>query len=110
DALPILGLLLAEPIGKIVHRNREAKDIGVLIGVPESSAPQAASRNVATANTPATVASQGANAAVRVPSQSTVNAASRNVATANTPATVASQRPTGAVPVPSEPTANAATA
>ncbi len=74
-AAVIVGLLLAEPIGKIVHRNREAKDIGVLIGVPESSPPQAASRNVATANTPATVASQGANAAVPVPSQSTVNAA-----------------------------------
>ena len=109
-AAVIVGVLLAEPISRIMHRDREAKDIGVLIGVPESSPPQAASRNVATANTPATVASQGANAAVPVPSQSTVNAASRNVATANTPATVASQGANAAVPVPSESTVNAATA
>jgi len=109
-AAVIVGVLLAEPISRIMHRDREAKDIGVLIGVPESSPPQAASRNVATANTPATVASQGANAAVPVPSQSTVNAASRNVATANTPATVASQGANAAVPVPSQSTVNAATA
>ena len=109
-AAVIVGVLLAEPISRIMHRDREAKDIGVLIGVPESSPPQAASRNVATANTPATVASQGANAAVPVPSQSTVNAASRNVATANTPATVASQGANAAVPVPSQSTMNAATA
>ena len=109
-AAVIVGVLLAEPISRIMHRDREAKDIGVLIGVPESSAPQAASRNVATANTPATVASQGANAAVPVPSQSTVNAASRNVATANTPATVASQGANAAMPVPSQSTVNAATA
>jgi len=109
-AAVIVGVLLAEPISRIMHRDREAKDIGVLIGVPESSPPQAASRNVATANTPATVASQGANAAVPVPSQSTVNAASRNVATANTPATVASQGANAAVPVPSQSTINAATA
>src|SRR5438552_10259141 len=109
-AAVIVGVLLAEPISRIMHRDREAKDIGVLIGVPESSPPQAASRNVATANTPATVASQGANAAVPVPSQSTVNAASRNVATANTPATVASQGANAAMPVPSQSTVNAATA
>ena len=109
-AAVIVGVLLAEPISRIMHRDREAKDIGVLIGVPESSPPQAASRNVATANTPATVASQGANAAVPVPSQSTVNAASRNVATANTAATVASQGANAAMPVPSQSTVNAATA
>src|SRR5437773_11644341 len=108
-AAVIVGVLLAEPISRIMHRDREAKDIGVLIGVPESSPPQAASRNVATANTPATVASQGANAAMPVPSQSTVNAASRNVATANSPATVASQGANAAVPVPSQSTVNAAT-
>jgi len=107
-AAVIVGVLLAEPISRIMHRDREAKDIGVLIGVPESSPPQAASRNVATANTPATMASQGANAAVPVPSQSTVNAASRNVATANTAATVASQGANAAVPVPSQSTVNAA--
>ena len=109
-AAVIVGVLLAEPISRIMHRDREAKDIGVLIGVPESSPPQAASRNVATANTPATVASQGANAAMPVPSQSTVNAASRNVATANTAATVASQGANAAMPAPSQSTMNAATA
>ena len=109
-AAVIVGVLLAEPISRIMHRDRGAKDIGVLIGVPESSPPQAASRNVATANTPATMASQGANAAVPVPSQSTVNAASRNVATANTAATVASQGANAAMPVPSQSTVNAATA
>src|SRR6266576_1162107 len=109
-AAVLVGVLLAEPISRIMHRDREAKDIGVLIGVPESSPPQAASRNVATANTPATVASQGANAAVPVPSQSTVNAASRNVATANTAATVESHGANAAMPVPSQSTVNAATA
>ena len=74
-AAVVLGVLLAEPIGRIAHRNREAKNIGVLIGVPESSPPPAASQNVSTTSAPATVASQGANAAVPFPSQPTVNAA-----------------------------------
>ena len=53
-ALPIAALLLAaaliaavllrEPIDRIVHRNRETKKIGVLVGVPESSPPAAASQ------------------------------------------------------------------
>jgi Protein kinase domain len=74
-AAVIVGVLLAEPIGKLVHRNREAKNIGVLIGVPESSPPPAASQNVATANTPATVASQSANATAPGANQPTMNAA-----------------------------------
>jgi len=72
-ALPVAALLLAtaviaailfsEPIGKIMHGDRETKKIGVLVGVPESSPPQAV-ENVWTPTSPATVASQEANPAV----------------------------------------------
>jgi hypothetical protein len=71
-ALPVAALLLAtaviaavlfsEPIGRIVHGDRETKKVGVLIGVPESSPPQAV-QNASTA-APATVASEEANSAV----------------------------------------------
>jgi serine/threonine protein kinase len=84
-ALPIAALLLAaaviaavllqEPIGGIVHRNRETKKIGVLVGVPESSPPTAASQNASTINAPATVDSQRPNAAMPFASQPTVNSA-----------------------------------
>jgi serine/threonine protein kinase len=84
-ALPIAALLLAaavvaavlfrEPLGEIVHGNRETKNIGVLVGVPESSPPPAASQSASTANAPAPVESQGANATVPFASQSTVNSA-----------------------------------
>jgi len=86
-ALPVAALLLAaaviaaallrEPIGKIVHRNHEAKNIGVLIGVPESSPPPAVQNTLTT--TPkafgAAVASQGENAGVPSASQPSANAA-----------------------------------
>ncbi len=84
-ALPIAALLLAaaviaavllqEPIGRIVHRNRETKKIGVLVGVPESSPPTAASQNASTINAPVTVDSQRPNAAMPFASQPTVNSA-----------------------------------
>lgn len=84
-ALPIAALLLAaaliaavllrEPIDRIVHRNRETKKIGVLVGVPESSPPAAASQNASTTNAPATVKSQAANAALPFASQPTANSA-----------------------------------
>jgi len=83
-ALPVAALLLAaaviaaallrEPIGKIVHRNHEAKNIGVLIGVPESSPPPAV-QNASTTTAPAAVASQGGNAGVPSASQPSANAA-----------------------------------
>jgi hypothetical protein len=83
-ALPVAALLLAaavlaavllpEPIGKIVHGNRETKKIGVLVGVPESS-PPAAVQNASTGITPATVVSQEANTSVPSTSQAPVNAA-----------------------------------
>src|SRR5438034_10326760 len=86
-ALPIAALLLAtaviaavlfsEPVGRIMHRGRETKKIGVLVGVPEPSPPQAA-QNASTAIAPPTVASQEANSTV--PSQSQPP---ENVATAS---------------------------
>jgi serine/threonine protein kinase len=86
-ALPIAALLLAaavlaavllpEPISRLVHRAREAKKIGVQIGVAESSPPAAVQNSLTT--TPkafgATVASQGANAAVPSSNQPSVDAA-----------------------------------
>ena len=84
-ALPIAALLLAaaliaavllrEPIDRIVHRNRETKKIGVLVGVPESSPPAAASQNASATNAPATVKSQPANAALPFASQPKANSA-----------------------------------
>src|SRR5438552_792820 len=81
-ALPVAALLLAaaviaaallrEPIGKIVHRNHEAKNIGVLIGVPESSPPPAV-QNASTTTAPAAVASQGGNAGVPSANAATVS-------------------------------------
>jgi len=72
-ALPVAALLLAtaviaavlfsEPIGRIVHGTSETKKVGVLIGVPESSPPQAV-QNASTTTAPAIVASQEANSAV----------------------------------------------
>src|SRR5438874_8537934 len=65
-ALPVAALLLAtaviaailfsEPIGKIMHGTRETKQVGVLIGVPESSPPQTV-QNASMPTSPATVAS-----------------------------------------------------
>src|SRR5438874_2895869 len=65
-ALPVAALLLAtaviaavlfsEPIGRIMHGDRETKKAGVLIGVPESSPPQTV-QNASMPTSPATVAS-----------------------------------------------------
>jgi hypothetical protein len=83
-ALPVAALLLAtaviaavlfsEPIGRIMHGNRETEKIGVLVGVPESSPPQAA-QNASAKNSPAIVASQEANSAVPNATQPPVNVA-----------------------------------
>ena len=73
-AAVIVGVLLAEPIGKIVHRSRETKNIGVLVGVPESSPPLAAAQNASTTTGPVTVPSQEANVAVPDTTQVAVNA------------------------------------
>jgi serine/threonine protein kinase len=83
-ALPVAALLLAtaviaailfsEPVGRIMHGARETKKIGVLVGVPESSPPQAV-QNASTAIAPPTVASQEANSAVPNATQPPVNVA-----------------------------------
>jgi len=73
----IAAVLFSEPVGRIMHRSRETKKIGVLVGVPEPSPPQAA-QNASTAIAPPTVASQEANSTV--PSQSQPP---ENVATAS---------------------------
>jgi hypothetical protein len=83
-ALPVAALLLAtaviaailfsEPVGRIMHGTRDTKKIGVLVGVPESSPPQAA-QNASAKNSPAIVASQEANSAVPNATQPPVNVA-----------------------------------
>ena len=83
-AAVIAAVLLPEPIGRLMHRAREAKKIGVLIGVPESSPPSAV-QNASTTTAPAAVASQGGNAAVPSANQPPLNAA-----TASNPPQVAS--------------------
>jgi serine/threonine-protein kinase len=70
----IAAVLLPEPISRLVLRAREAKKIGVLIGVPESS-PPAAVQNALTTTAPATVASQGGGAGVPSASQPSVDTA-----------------------------------
>jgi serine/threonine protein kinase len=97
-ALPVAALLLAtaviaailfsEPVGRIMHGTRETKKIGVLVGVPESSPPQAA-QDASAKNSPAIVASQEANSAVPNPSQNG-SQPSANVATASNSPQVAS--------------------
>jgi len=63
-AAVLAAFLLPGATGKILHRTREAKSIGVLVGVPEASPAPAAVQNAATPVPPATVLSQAANAAM----------------------------------------------
>jgi len=63
-AAVLAAFLLPGPIGKILHRPRETKSIGVFVGVPESSPAPAAVQNAATPVAPATVLSQAANPAM----------------------------------------------
>ena len=65
-AMVLAPILLPGPTGKILHRARETKSIGVLVGVPESSPAPAAVQNAATPMAPATVLSQAANVAIGV--------------------------------------------
>jgi hypothetical protein len=73
----IAAVLLPERISRLVLRAREAKKIGVLIGVPESSPPAAVQNALTTTPTAfgATVASQGGGAGVPSARQPSVNAA-----------------------------------
>jgi len=71
-ALLLAPVLLPGTIGKLIHGSRDTKDIGVLVGVPESSprtaaqnAPMtAASPNASSQPAPAAVASQAPSAAI----------------------------------------------
>jgi len=63
-AAVLAAFLLPGPTAKILHRPRETKSIGVLVGVPESSPAPAAVQNAATPVAPATVPSQAASAAM----------------------------------------------
>ncbi len=93
-ALPVAALLLAtaviaavlfsEPIGRIMHGTPETKKVGVLIGVPESSPPQAV-QNASAKIAPATVASQEANPAVPNGSQNGSQPAENAATASNSP-------------------------
>src|SRR6266576_3225253 len=83
-AAVLAAFLLPGPIGKILHQPREAKSIGVLVGVPESSPVPAAVQNAATPVAPATVLSRAANAAMGSANQPATDAA----AVANSPSAV----------------------
>jgi hypothetical protein len=63
-AAVLAAFLLPGATSKILHRPRETKSIGVLVGVPESSPAPAAVQNAAAPVAPATVLSQAANAAM----------------------------------------------
>jgi serine/threonine protein kinase len=73
-AAVLAPVLLPGTIGRILHRNRETKNIGVLVGVPENS-PPATVQTDSTTTAPATVASQSANATAPGANQPTMNAA-----------------------------------
>jgi Protein kinase domain len=74
-AAVVAAVLFPESIGGILHRPREAKSIGVLVGVPESSPTPAAVQNASTPVAPATVLSQSANAALTLANQPTTGGA-----------------------------------
>jgi hypothetical protein len=117
-ALPVAALLLAaavlaavllpEPISRIMHRDRETKKIGVLVGVPESS-PSPAVQNTSTTTAPPAVASQGANPAVPFPSQPPVNAATASNSSQVAPPDVQQTQTTSAQPQTTAPNASEAT-
>jgi serine/threonine protein kinase len=67
-------VLFPQTIGRIMHRSRDTKNIGVLVGVPQSSLRPANQITSGTlASTP--VASQGTNTSAPLPGESPVNAA-----------------------------------
>ncbi len=75
-AAVVAAVLFPESIGGILHRPREAKSIGVLVGVPESSPTPAAVQNASTpVVAPATVLSQAANEALALANQPATNGA-----------------------------------
>jgi hypothetical protein len=107
-AAVIAAVLLAEPIGKIMHRSRETKQVGVLIGVPESSRPPAV-QNSSSATAPATVASQESNAAVPFASQPPVTVGAPSNSPQVAPPDVQQTQTTNAQPQTTVPTTSEAT-
>jgi serine/threonine protein kinase len=72
-AAVVAAVLFPESIGGILHRPRETKTIGVLVGVPESSPTPAPVENNSAPVAPATVLSQAANAAMGLANQSSAD-------------------------------------
>ncbi len=107
-AAVLAAVLLPEPISRIMHRDRETKKIGVLVGVPESS-PSPVVQNASTSTAPTTVASQGANAAVPFPSQPPVDGATASSSAQLAPPDVQQTQTTSAQPQVTAPNASEAT-
>ena len=74
-AAVVAAILPPEPISRILHRPRETKPIGVLVGVPESSPTPTTVQNASTPVAPATVLSQAANSALALANQPSTDAA-----------------------------------
>src|SRR5215470_3863937 len=68
-AAVVAAVLFPESIGTVLRHADKTKDIGVLVGVPESSPTPAAVENASTPVAPATVLSQAANATLALPNQ-----------------------------------------
>lgn len=68
-AAVVAAVLFPESIGSVLRHADKTKDIGVLVGVPESSPTPAAVENASTPVAPATVLSQAANATLALANQ-----------------------------------------
>ena len=84
-AAVVAAVLFPESIGGILHRPREAKSLGVLVGVPEPSQTPAAVQNASTPVAPATVLSQAASAALALAKQPVTDGAAAS-SSSQTPA------------------------
>jgi hypothetical protein len=73
-AAVIAPLLFPVPIGGLLHRPRETKTIGVLVGVPEPSPTPAVAQNVLPPTDPATVLSQAASPFTNQPATNSASA------------------------------------
>ena len=85
-AAVLAPVLFPQAIGRIMHRSRDTKDIGVLVGVPQASSRQARQTTSSTlASTP--VASQGTNTSAPLPGESPVSAAMASNSSQTAPST-----------------------
>ena len=95
-AAAVAAVLFPESIGTILHRSRETKTIGVLVGVPESSPTPTAVQNAPAPVAPQTVLSQAANAALALANQpATDGGAVPNSSQAPSPDLQQTQAPNG---------------